>query len=198
MTRGNPNRPAPNSKISVEPIRKIKDIKAIKKLLKDKPRDYCIFVLGINTNLRASDILNLKVQDVAHAAKEIAIKERKTGKERRITLNKAVKEAIRALLLSSTATDRDLEGYLFKSQRGDVLTVPSLSRLVKSWCKSINLPGNYASHSLRKTWGYHQRVTFGTGIPELMTCFNHATQKETLNYLCIQPEEIKNVYMNEL
>jgi hypothetical protein len=31
-----------------------------------------------------------------------------------------------------------------------------------------------------------------------MECFNHNTQRQTLNYLCIQAEEIQSVYMNEL
>jgi len=50
----------------------------------------------------------------------------------------------------------------------------------------------------RKTWGFHQRVTFGTDLPTLMECFNHSTQKQTLAYLCVQPDEIRNVYENEL
>jgi hypothetical protein len=78
------------------------------------------------------------------------------------------------------------------------LTVPSVHRLVKGWCRDINLKGNYGSHTLRKTWGYHQRVTFGVGLPELMVAFNHSTQRQTLDYLCVQPEEIKNIYQNEL
>jgi integrase len=78
------------------------------------------------------------------------------------------------------------------------LTVPSVIRLVKAWCKAINLQGNFGSHTLRKTWGYHQRVTFGTDIPRLMICFNHSSQRQTLDYLCVQPEEIKDVYENEL
>jgi integrase len=78
------------------------------------------------------------------------------------------------------------------------MTVSYLNRLVKGWCKQINLKGNYGSHSLRKTWGYHQRKTFGVDIPTLMTCFNHSTQRQTLDYLCIQPEEVQSVYMNEL
>ncbi|MCK5232559.1 MAG: integrase, partial [Desulfobulbaceae bacterium] len=77
----------------------------------------------------------------------------------------------------------------------NVLTVPSVSRLVKSWCRAINLKGNYGSHTLRKTFGFHQRVQLNTSIPELMVMFNHSSQKQTLNYLCIQPEEIRNAYM---
>ena len=197
---GNENHPQKGSTIKVEPIKKGKDIATLKKLLQDKPRDLALFTIGINTNLRASDLLRLKVDKVRHlnpqkGENEIEIVEKKTGKPRRITMNKTCIEAIKTLLSSETFSDDD---YLFKSQRREVLTVPSTVRLVKSWCKVINLKGNYGSHTLRKTWGYHQRVTFGVDLPRLMVCFNHSTQRQTLDYLCIQPEEIKDVYENEL
>jgi len=159
MKKGeNWNHPAKGSSITVEPIRNSKDIKAIKRMLADSPRDLCIFVLGINTNLRASDILNLRVRDV-QGQDELVLKEKKTGKIRRITLNDAVRKAINNLLASMSNPDD--ESHLFLGLRGKPLTVPTLSRMVKAWCQAINLPGNYGSHSLRKTWGYHQRVSFG-------------------------------------
>jgi integrase len=198
MRKGhNPNRPAKGSTIKVDPIRKVKDIKAIKTMLKDKPRDLCLFTLGINTNLRASDLLGITVGMVKDLKPkdELVLKERKTGKHRRITLNKAVVAAIRGLL-TSREYEKD-DDPLFQGQRGP-LTVPSINRLVKGWCRAINLKGNYGSHSLRKTFGYHQRVTFGRGIPELMVVFNHSTQRQTLDYLCIQPNEIRDIYLNEL
>ncbi len=183
-------------KTAVEPIRELKDIKAIKKILHDKPRDLAIFTLGINTNLRASDIINIKVKQIANAD-ELVLTEKKTGKTRRITLNQRVKDVVSKLLESQPYESGD--DYLFKSRKkSGPLTSTSLSRMVKGWCQTINLKGNYASHTLRKTWGFQQRVQFGTGIPVLMECFNHSTQKQTLSYLCIQPEEIKSVYLNEL
>ncbi|WP_320042846.1 tyrosine-type recombinase/integrase [uncultured Desulfobacter sp.] len=195
----NLNHPKKGSHISVEPIRRKKDIKLIKKILQDSPRNLCLFILGINTNLRASDLLKIKVEQVRHLqpGEEITLKEKKTKKQRRINLNRACIEAIQNLLKSIKYENDD---FLFLSNRKNknALTVSSLSTLVKKWCKDINLKGNYASHTLRKTWGYHQRVTFGVGIPELMVCFNHTSQKQTLDYLCVQPEEIKSVYQNEL
>ena len=192
----NPNHPTKGSTIKVDPIKKLKDIKAIKKLLHDKPRDLCLFTLGINTNLRASDLLRISagmVRDL-NAGDELTLKEKKTGKHRRITLNKAVIASIQALFASRKYQDND---PLFLGQRG-LLTVSSVNRLVKTWCKTINLKGNYGSHSLRKTFGYHQRVSFNVGVPELMVAFNHSSQRETLEYLCIQPDEVKSIYMNEL
>jgi integrase len=197
MLKGqNCNRPDKGDTIKVDPIRKKRDIENIKKLLAENPRDSALFTIGINTNLRASDLLRIKVGQVRDLkpGDEIELKERKTGKSRRITLNKSCVQAIQRLLASRTYADEDL---LFTGQRGP-LTVPSVHRLVKGWCRAINLRGNYGSHSLRKTFGFHQRVTFGTDIPRLMVVFNHSTQRQTLDYLCIQPEEIKTVYENEL
>ena len=197
MQKGeNFNHPQKGSSIMVEPVKDLKDIKSIKRLLSDRPRDLCLFTIGINTNLRASDLLRLTAGQVRElkAGDELVLKEQKTGKPRRITINKAVAASIQSLLVSTEYKDEDA---LFKSQRG-CLTVPSVNRLVKSWCKAINLKGNYGSHTLRKTFGYHQRVTFGRGIPELMTVFNHSSQKQTLDYLCVQPDEVRDLYLNEL
>ena len=197
MKKGeNHNHPEAGDIIKVEPIRNLIDIKAIKKLLKESPRDLAIFTLGVNTNLRASDLLQITTGQVRNLKPldEIVLRETKTGKERRINLNKACIEAIQGLLASRKYQDPE---PLFIGKRG-LLTVPSVNRLVKGWCKAINLPGNYGSHTLRKTWGYHQRVTYGRGTPELMVCFNHSSERQTLEYLCIQPEEIKSIYSNEL
>jgi len=192
----NGNHPKAGDVIKVEPIRDLKDIRLIKRLLADKPRDLCLFVLGINTNLRASDLLGLRVGQVRHvmAGETIEIREKKTGKARKVTLNGAAVGSIQSLL---AADDRDDQDFLFVGQRGP-LTVSTVNNMVKSWCREINLKGNYGSHTLRKTWGYHQRVTFGVDLPRLMVCFNHSSQRQTLDYLCIQPEEIRDVYQNEL
>jgi hypothetical protein len=103
MKKGqNTNRPAKGSQIKVQPITKLKDIKAIKKLLAHNPRDFCLFVSGINTNLRASDLTQITVGMVKDkkAGDDLELKEKKTGKPRRITLNKSVISAIQALLLT--------------------------------------------------------------------------------------------------
>ena len=196
--RTNPNAPRKGAKIKVEPIRSLKDIQLIRHMLQEKPRDLALFTTGINTNLRASDLLRLRVYQVRdlEPGDSIEINEKKTGKPRRLTLNRACVQAIRNLLEKESYHPGE---HLFKSQKSEeALKVSSVHNLVKAWCKTIKLKGNYGSHTLRKTWGYHQRVTYKVDIPTLMVCFNHATKKQTLDYLCIQPEEIKNVFNNEL
>jgi len=192
----NPNAPKKGSTIKVEPIRDLKDIDTIKKLLYNNPLQSCLFTVGINTNLRASDLCRITVSQVRglEPMESIEFKEKKTGKIKRVTLNKECIRAIERLLASREYKDSN---PLFLGQRGPIKPT-TVHKYVKAWCKSINLKGNYGSHTLRKTWGYHQRVTFGSGIPELMVAFNHSTQRQTLDYLCVQPEEVRSLYANEL
>jgi len=60
----NPNHPVKDSQTKVDPIKSIKDIKSIKKLLKNNFRDYALFIVGVNTNLRASDLVNITAKQV--------------------------------------------------------------------------------------------------------------------------------------
>lgn len=193
----NLNHPKKGSSIKVEPIRSLKDIKKIKTLLKDNPRDICLFTLGINTNLRASDLVRITISQVAHLepGDSLCLKEKKTGKNKSITLNQTVTSAIRQLI----ETIDDHSGALFQSRKAKKALMPSyINCLVKGWCKAINLKGNYGAHTLRKTFGYIHRTKFNTDIPTLMIMFNHSSQKQTLDYLGVQPTEIKNAYMREI
>lgn len=193
------NHPQIGDEIKVDPIRDLKNIKAIKRLLADQPRDLALFTVGINTNLRASDILRIAVGQVRglNAEDHFTIREKKTGKEKNVTINKTVHEAIGRLL--DTMPDAADEDPLFRSRKGKAaIGVPYLNALVKSWCKEINLTGNYGSHTLRKTFGFMHRTINKTDLPTLMQMFNHSTQKQTLTYLGIQAEKIKSAYLFEL
>jgi integrase len=193
----NPNHPKKGSSIRVEPVRELKDIRKIEALLKDNPRDLCLFILGINTNLRASDLVKLTTDQVEHLnlGDDLCVKEKKTGKLRCISLNQKVITAIQNLIESLP----DSPGPLFQSRNGQGHLAPSyINHMVKSWCKKIGLKGNYGAHTLRKTFGYIHRTRFNTDIPTLMIMFNHSSQKQTLDYLGVQPTEIKKAYMREI
>lgn len=196
---GNPNHPAKDSKIKVGPIKSLEEIAKIKRQLKDNPRNLALFAVGIHTNLRASDIVQLtvgKVRDLKEGDK-LDLVEKKTSKARTINANAIVVETIQALLATMPeAKDND---PLFRSAKtGASITEISLHKLVKSWCTKAKLKGNYGSHTLRKTFGYIHRTVNKTDLPTLMHMFNHSSQKQTLEYLCIQPEEVKDAYMFEM
>jgi integrase len=126
------------------------------------------------------------------------LKQSKTRTYRMVTLNRPAVEAVRYYLTHDPQLRKaDDDRYLFYSRFGEVLTVPSVIRKVKGWCADVGLKGNYGSHTMRKTWGYWQYKR-GKPVPLLMAAFGHATQKQTLDYLCIQAEDVAELYDLEL
>lgn len=195
----NPNHPRKGAAIKVEPIRDLEAIDRIKFQLCDKPRDLCLFVLGINTAFRASELLSITVGQVEDAkwGDILEIKQPKTGKYRMVPLNKRCVAVIRNWLEHFPAARRwQPDSPLFLSGRGrEPLTVSTVNHLVKKWTNEAGLKGNFGSHTLRKTWGYHQRTVLGTAVPILMEAYGHQSQKETLDYLGIQPDEVMDIYL---
>jgi len=169
----------------------------LKKLLEGNHFDYALFVVGINTNLRASDLLGLKVDDVKDlkAGDSIKLKEKKTSKKKMVTFNATTIEAIKSLINSREYLEGD---YLFIGQRGTVIGVPALNLKIKRWMKRLNVKGNYGSHTLRKTWAYMQYQYNHAPLPNLMTALNHSSQAITLRYICIPDAEIKGLYDYEI
>jgi integrase len=194
--RDNRNHPLKGSSTVVEPIREEKDIKAIRKLLSDNPRDHFLFVLGINNGLRTGDLLKLKVGDVKDMkpGDSINIKEGKTGKQNILVINKTVHKVMTQYLTECILSDED---YLFKSRKGNhPLTIQAVNANVKKWTSAINLKGNYGAHSLRKTWGYVQRKHYGVGFDVICKRFNHQSPAVTMRYLGISDKEVQNILTN--
>ena len=191
------NHPAKGSSIVVEPIRKLEDIEAIKQLLESKPRDFLLFVMGINNGLRVGDILQLKAGPFRNVKEgdTVPVKEQKTGKPQEIVINKPLKKALVSYFNQIQPDDED---YLFKSRKGEnkPITVSNANMLVKKWTRAINLKGNYGTHSLRKTFGYILRRKYGVGWEILAKRFNHSSPSVTRAYLGIQDDEVKNILVS--
>ncbi len=195
---GNANHPAKGDRIKVDPIRRLKDIKAISKLTKDKPRDHLLFLMGINNGLRAGDLVKIRVKDVHHlkVGDILTIKEGKTGKDNILVINKTVYKALTNYLGKVQPNNGD---YVFASRKGGShIQSQAVSKLVKKWTKAINLKGNFGAHTLRKTWGYIQRTVHGVGFEIICKRYNHSNPAITMRYLGIQDKEVHSTLMNEI
>jgi integrase len=199
MTKGeNYNKPTVGSKIAVDPIRRMKDIQAISKLLSDNPRNNLLFVMGTNNGLRTGDLLKLKVGDVKgmKVGDTLVIREGKTGKRNILIMNKSIHKSLQVYLEALKPMDDD---FLFASRKGRrSITIRCVKNMVKKWTGEINLKGNYGAHSLRKTWGYVQRTVYGIGFEILCKRFNHSSPAITMRYLGIEDKEVQNILMNEV
>ncbi len=190
MKKGqNFNHPVRGRVIKAEPIRDGKDILAIKRLIRENPRNLALFTLGINTPLLPGELLGIKVGQVVglKPGDSIKLKERIRGKVKNIIMNQDCVDSIQHVIKEGNQQKGkapDPSDLLFAGLRGP-LSVPALNNLVKKWCADVALQGNYGCHTLRKTFGYQQWVRSGTDLSEIMALFNHSSQRQTKGYLCI-------------
>lgn len=159
------------------------------KLLKD-PKSELIgryIIIAINTGLRSGDILQLTYESLQ--GDTLTITEQKTGKNKIIALNAAIKAIIPA----------GVTGSLFITQKGGTITIQHLNRLLKEAFLKESKKLNISSHSMRKAFG--RRVFSNNNESEkalvyMMELFNHSTLAMTRKYLGIRQEELNNIYLN--
>jgi len=183
---------------AVQPIRRKIDLEAVKERLKRNPRDYALFVLGINSGLRISDLLGLSLGDVIDQEKKrtqirerIVLREKKTGKSKSFPLNTAARSALR--LYVGTLKDLDPERPLFKSRKGTgPISREQAYRILNVAATSCGL-SNIGTHTMRKTFGYFAYRS-GVDLSFLQKILNHSSQDQTLRYIGILQDDVDDVY----
>lgn len=170
----------------VQPIRDQDCINEIKRFFKeDNERNYMLFVVGIYTGLRISDILKLKVKDVQ--GKHIKVKEQKTGKPKQILIVPALRKELTPYIV-----DKEPKEYLFKSRQGRNRPIgrSMAYKILKKAANEFKL-SDIGTHTLRKTFGYHfyQQTK---DVAMLQDIFNHSTPYITLKYIGVNQDMLDN------
>lgn len=173
----------------VQPIRNKRDIDRMKKALHG--RNLLLFTFGINSALRISDILKLKVGDV-RGKDALVLRETKTRKTKTFRLNKAIVQAVKELV-PADANDND---WLFPSRKGNAaITRQQAYRVLNEAAERAGLSLDIGTHTMRKTMAYHAYKA-GVDLTLLMMILNHSSQRETLKYIGITQQSIDDVYVN--
>ncbi|OUN01122.1 MAG: integrase [Paenibacillaceae bacterium ZCTH02-B3] len=176
---------------AVEPIRDLSKIREVKNYLRQRSyRDYFLFTFGINSGLRISDILPLRVKDV-RGVKYLRIKEKKTGNIRRVIITNALKREIEFYTAGMADSD-----YLFPSKRGNKpISRMQAWHIINNAAQACGIDGPIGTHTLRKTFGYHfyQQTK---DVAMLQEIFGHSSPSITLRYIGINGEMIDRALEN--
>lgn len=195
------------------PIKSLDDIYRISEwfISRKRYRDNMLFIVGINFGLRVSDLLTLRfshlIDDEFRFKTTFPILEkktkntRKTKKNRYITINDAVIDAV-TLYLENTPGVR-LSDYMFRGESNNCganqpMHRNSVERILKEVGKAVGIEAHMATHTLRKTFAYHQMLISGNDPRRLLLLqkiFGHSTSAQTLDYIGITTEEIEKAYM---
>lgn len=198
---------------AAEPIKSLETINRITKYLIDNKRyrDNMLFVLGINFGLRISDLLSLQffrlIDENCSFRMTFPILEKKTKntrkvkKNRYITINNAVIEAVSLYLQHNECS---MDDYLFRGEsnrcgkKNKPMKRQSADRILKGIAEDLGLTERVSTHTLRKTFGYHQMQMAHNDPRKLVVLqkiFGHSSAAQTLEYIGITQEEIEESYL---
>ena len=99
-------------------------------------RDYCIINIVLNTGVRASSIVNVKIEDVDFKAKTIHFRHMKNRQEQVFPLKKDTLKIIRLYL---DCVEDELDEYMFINSEHKQLTSKQLSVSFQRYCKNRNV-----------------------------------------------------------
>lgn len=173
----------------VQPIRDIEKVEQMKAYLKRKnKRNYILFILGISTGLRISDILKIKKEDLLKT--HLVLRETKTKKQKRIRIPPSVRNELIAY-----AKDLKDGSYVIKSRQGENKAIDRsvAYRILREAAEQVNIT-EIGTHTLRKTFGYHfYKQT--KDVAMLQEIFNHSSPDITLRYIGINQDNMDYAMM---
>lgn len=182
----------------VYPIRDKKQLEAVKGYLKGRSkRDYLLFMVGISSALRISDILQLKVEqlwDGRKPTKFIEMNEKKTGKYKRFPVTSNLKKAIQDYIKEFPWKKQG--ECLFTSRKGinRPISRQYAAMTLNKACDMVGIKERFGTHGMRKTWGFWA-FQKGISLDYICIALNHSSVAETKRYLGILQEDLDNLYL---
>lgn len=173
----------------------------VKALLKatDSIREKALLTLGFATGYRISELLSLKVADVAtngviHSHVTVKASNTKTKQGRTVLLNSDAKKALSALVSWLKAKGMNANAPLFVSRK-HVNGYAAISRqqahkLLKDLFAAIGEFGNVSTHTLRKTFAKTIYDATGGKIELVQIALGHAAITSTVSYLSFNTQSI--------
>lgn len=151
--------------MNIRPLTGIAEVEAVESVI-DSARDHCLFLLGIQTGLRRSELVAIRLGDARRAVStggalnlshKLRSKTRSDSRDfqpLRTRLSMGLDQhALKALsrLLDERVGAAD-DDFLFVAADGHGLNPDALTRLWRAWGAKAGLPGRLTAHSGRLTF----------------------------------------------
>jgi integrase len=135
---------------------KLKDIWELRVRLQmaGRVRELALFDLGIDSKLRACDLVRLRVRDISHGdqvASRAIVMQQKTQRPVQFEITPPTREAVQKWIKEARLKPED---YLFRSRirESPHLGPRQYARVLDGWVEELGLdPADYGTHSMRRT-----------------------------------------------
>lgn len=172
---------------------KLKDIWAIRVRLQlgKRLRELALFDLGLDSKLRACDLVKLRVRDISHGdriAARATVMQQKTSRPVQFEITQPTRAAVSEWI---EAENLGADDFLFPSR---IATSPHLStrqyaRILKAWIEEISLdPASYGTHTMRRTKAslIYRRTK---NLRAVQLLLGHTKLESTVRYLGIEVDD---------
>jgi integrase len=134
---------------------KLREVWAIRMRLQlaHRARELALFNLGVDSKLRACDLLQLRVRDICHGdrvANRAIVMQQKTHRPVQFEITEPTREALAAWIKTSALHSID---WLFAGRKDAAhLSTRQYSRIVHRWIVELGVDASaYGTHSIRRT-----------------------------------------------
>lgn len=166
----------------------------------DNPRDRLLFLLGLKTGFRISELLSLRVSDVYRNGVVVdrvrVLKRSMKGKvgSREVVLHPLVKDLVVEFVVKSGMR---LDGFLFISRNGEdkALSRQAAHKMLKVAFEKAGLVGALATHSMRKSFAGKVYKNLKFDLIATKEALGHASLTSTLKYLEVCKDEIDDAVL---
>ena len=172
---------------------KLKEIWAIRVGLQmqQRARELALFDLGIDSKLRACDLVKLRVRDVCHGehvASRASVLQQKTQRPVQFEITAPTREAVETWIKTAGLKS---ENYLFPSRihNSPHLGTRQYARILDGWLTEIGLdPAGYGTHSMRRTKAslIYRRTK---NLRAVQLLLGHTRVESTVRYLGIEVDD---------
>jgi site-specific recombinase XerD len=156
------------------------EYKALLQVAGGNKRDFAIVMLFLQTGLRVSELVNLKLQDVDFAGKELTVRQGKGRKDRGVPLVGQALEALKSYL--AVREKRSEYDNVFLARNGTSMDVRTVRYRIHKYYQEAGIKKKASVHTLRHTFATHQ-IHNGLKINQLKEVLGHRKMETTYKYV---------------
>jgi len=168
------------------------------------PRNRALFLVGVRTGFRISELLSLRLRDVVQNGKtvdRIAVARRHMKKKREgrtVVLHPEARQALERWVKRLTGSGhKDPDTLLFRSREGEnqAMNRRTAWHMLRRAYAAAGLTGKLGTHSMRKTFAKRVHKALGNDLLKTQKALGHASVESTVSYLDVDSGEIEDAIL---
>jgi site-specific recombinase XerD len=156
------------------------EYKALLQVAGDNERDFAIVMLFLQSGLRVSELVNLKLDDVDFESREITVRQGKGRKDRVVPLVGQALDALKAYLAVREVSPEYDNVFLARNKTS--MDPRTVRYRIQKYYKEAGIRKKASVHTLRHTFATHQ-IHNGLKINQLKDVLGHKKMETTYKYV---------------